>query len=121
MNGSPPTSPPLQGWVADGTDGQLNDPQPLSAVDPSAYDAVVFPGGHGTVWDVDQDHHAQAALRTAVAGEDGVALVVCHAVGLLTFTPDADGEFLVDGGLITARGPPSSAAAAETLLAELDS
>jgi len=166
-------------WITEihETDERLNDPQPLSAVDPSAYDAVVFPGGHGTVWDVNQDHHARAALRTAVAGEDSVALVVCHAVGILAFTRDADGEFLVDGrsitgfpdawetgivddaerlpdgrklpywterevvaagadfdpeldadtsvtvdgDLITARGPPSSAAAAETLLAELDS
>jgi len=158
------------------TDERLNDPEPLAAVDPSGYDAVVVPGGHGAVWDVNQDHHARAAVRTAVADDDGVALVVCHAVGILAFTRDADGEFLVDdrsitgfpdtwetgivddaerlpdgrklpywterevvaagadfdpeldedtsvtvdGDLLTARGPASSAAAAETLLAELD-
>jgi putative intracellular protease/amidase len=157
------------------TDERLNDPEPLATVDAGAHDAVVFPGGHGTCWDVNQDKHARAALRTAVEGDDGVALVVCHAVGILAFARDSDGEILaagrnvtgfpdaweegivdendlmpdgrklpywveeevravganfdpeldadtsvtVDGDLITARGPPSSAAAAETLLEEL--
>jgi putative intracellular protease/amidase len=157
------------------TDDRLNDPTPLARVDAADYDAVVFPGGHGTVWDVNQDRHARAALRAAVTGDDGVALVVCHAVGILGFTREDDGSFLVDGrvvtgfpnaweegivddddlmpdgrklpywvedevraagadwdaeldddtsvtvdgDLVTARGPPSSAAAARTLLAEL--
>jgi putative intracellular protease/amidase len=157
------------------TDARLNDPTPLARVDPGAYDAVVFPGGHGTVWDVNQDAHARAALREAVTGDDGVALVVCHAVGVLAFARDDDGDHIVagrsvtgfpneweagivddddvlpdgrklpyrvedevvaagadwdaeldadtsvtvDGDLLTARGPGSSAAAAETLLAEL--
>jgi len=154
---------------------KLNDPTPLARVDAEGYDAVVFPGGHGTEWDVNQDRHARALLADAVAGDDGVALVVCHAVGILAFTREPDGSFLVDGrsvtgfpneweegivdeddlmpdgrklpywvedevvaagadwdaeldadtsvtvdgDLVTARGPDSSAAAAETLLAEL--
>jgi len=157
------------------TDERLNDPTALADVDPAAYDAVVFPGGHGTEWDVNQDRHARTALRTAVEEGDSKALVVCHAVGLLAFTRDSNGDFLVagrsvtgfpneweegivderdlmpdgrklpywvedevkaagadwdaeldadtsvrvDGHLITGRGPGSSAAAAETLLAEL--
>ncbi|MGM0449102.1 MAG: type 1 glutamine amidotransferase domain-containing protein [Methanobacteriota archaeon] len=153
----------------------LNDPAPVATVDAADYDAVVFPGGHGTVWDVNQDRHARQLLLDAVAGETGVALVVCHAVGILAFTNEADGTPLVegrsvtgfpneweadivddndvmpdgrklpywvedevvlagaefdaeldadesvtvDGDLITARGPGSSAAAAATLLDEL--
>ncbi|MEF8881647.1 MAG: type 1 glutamine amidotransferase domain-containing protein [Halapricum sp.] len=173
-------------------DERLNDPEPLAAVDPSEFDAVVFPGGHGTEWDVNQDKHARAALRTAVEGEDGKAMTVCHAVGILAFTRgseaprasesasggesrasagdflaagrsvtgfpnaweegivdeqdrmpdgrklpywvedevkavgadwdaelDADTSVAVDGDLVTARGPPSSARAARTLLDEL--
>jgi putative intracellular protease/amidase len=158
------------------SDPRLNDPERLARVDAADYDAVVFPGGHGTEWDINQDRHARALLREAVAGEDGTALVVCHAVGILGFTRDADGEFLadgrsvtgfpnaweegivdeddlmpdgrklpywvedevravgadwdaeldadtsvrVDGDLVTARGPATSAAAARTLLEELD-
>jgi putative intracellular protease/amidase len=157
------------------TDDRLNDPVALATVEAAEYDAVVFPGGHGTEWDINQDSDARRLLRDAVAGGDGTALVVCHAVGMLAFTRDSDGDFLVegrdvtgfpnewergivdendvmphgrklpywvedevvaaggewdadldadvsvtiDGDLITARGPESSRAAAETLLAEL--
>ena len=160
---------------ADENDDRLNDPMPLADADAAGFDAVVFPGGHGTLWDINQDRHARALLREAVAGDDGTALVVCHAVGILAFAKDDSGELLVagrdvtgfpnaweegllddaerltdgrklpywvedevrvaggdwdadldaetsvtvDGDLITARGPPSSAEAGRTLLAEL--
>jgi putative intracellular protease/amidase len=153
----------------------LRDPEPIATAEAADYDAVVFPGGHGTVWDVTQDRHARQLLLDTVAGDEGVALVVCHAVGILAFTREADGSHLVegrsvtgfpnawedgivdecdrlpdgrklpywvedevrlaggewdaaldadtsvtvDGDLITARGPPSSAAAAATLLERL--
>lgn len=84
----------------DESDERLDDPLALAEVDPEAYDAVVFPGGHGAEWDVTQDRHARAALRTAVEG-DGKALVVCHAVGLLAFTRDSEGEMLVAGRDVT--------------------
>ena len=156
-------------------DERLNDPSPTAQVDAVDYDAVVFPGGHGTEWDVNQDRDARRLLRDAVADGDGTALVVCHAVGILAFTRTSTGDFLVDGrsvtgfpneweegivdddgvmpdgrklpywvedeviaagsdwdaeldddtsvtvdgDLITARGPPSSAEAARTLLDEL--
>jgi putative intracellular protease/amidase len=156
-------------------DDRLNDPIPVATADADEYDAVVFPGGHGTEWDINQDRHARELLADAVAGDDGTALVVCHAVGILAFTwsgsderlvegrnvtgfpneweagivddhdrmpdgrklpywvqdeveaaggnwdaePDADTSVTVDGDLVTARGPGSSAAAAETLLDEL--
>jgi putative intracellular protease/amidase len=77
------------------TDERMQNPVALADADPDAYDAVVFPGGHGTEWDINQDRHARAALRTAVENGDKKALVVCHAVGLLAFTRDSDGEFLV--------------------------
>jgi len=157
------------------TDERLNDPIPTARADADEYDAIVYPGGHGTEWDVNQDHDARRLLRDAVEGDDGVALVVCHAVGILAFARDSHGAFLVngrevtgfpnewedgivddddlmpsgrklpywvedevkaaggnwdaeleedtsvtvDGDLITARGPESSSAAAETLLEEL--
>jgi putative intracellular protease/amidase len=80
---------------------ELNDPVPLAAADAGDYDAVVFPGGHGTEWDVNQDRHARQALLEAVGGDDGVALVVCHAVGILAFTREADGSALVEGRDVT--------------------
>jgi len=80
---------------------RLNDLTPVAAVDAGAYDAVVFPGGHGTVWDVNQDTHARRLLADAVEGADGKALVVCHAVGILGFARGSDGDLLVDGRDVT--------------------
>jgi putative intracellular protease/amidase len=77
----------------------LNDPVAIATADD--HDAVVFPGGHGTEWDVNQDTHARRLLRTAGAGGDGTALVVCHAVGILAFTREEDGGFLVEGRSVT--------------------
>lgn len=82
-------------------DERLANAVPVAGETAEEYDVVVFPGGHGTVWDINQDADARGLLRNAVAGEDGTALVVCHAVGLLGFTRDADGEFLVDGREVT--------------------
>lgn len=79
------------------SDDRLNDPEPVAAVSADDYDAVVFPGGHGTEWDVNQDVHARQLLADAVAGEDGKALVVCHAVGILGFTwGESEGRLVED-------------------------
>jgi putative intracellular protease/amidase len=86
---------------ADANDPRLNDPEPVARVDAADYDAVVFPGGHGTEWDVNQDAHARTLLCDAVEGGSGKALVVCHAVGILGFTRDSDGKFLAAGRSVT--------------------
>ncbi|AFZ74703.1 DJ-1/PfpI family protein [Natronobacterium gregoryi] len=82
-------------------DERLTDPIPTAQADADDYDAVVFPGGHGTEWDVNQDSDARRLLRDAVAGDDGTALVVCHAVGLLAFARDSHGAFVVNGRDVT--------------------
>ncbi|KTG09928.1 thiamine biosynthesis protein ThiJ [Haloprofundus marisrubri] len=78
------------------SDDRLNNPEPLAAVSASDYDTVVFPGGHGTEWDINQDKHARTLLRDAVAGDEGNALVVCHAVGILGFTHTEEGKYVVN-------------------------
>ncbi len=83
------------------TDERLNDPIPLAKADAEEYDAVVFPGGHGTEWDVNQDSHARELLATAVSGNDGKAMILCHAVGILAFARDHDGAFIVNGRDVT--------------------
>ena len=50
------------------------------------FDAVVLPGGHGTLWDINQDVHVQEILDEKV--DQGLGLVICHAVGVLGFTPE---------------------------------
>jgi putative intracellular protease/amidase len=89
-------------WVheIDETDDRLNDPIPLAHANADEYDMVVFPGGHGTVWDINQDVRARTLLRETIEN-DRLALVICHAVGLLGFTRASDGSFLVDGRDVT--------------------
>ncbi|WP_247000723.1 type 1 glutamine amidotransferase domain-containing protein [Halosolutus gelatinilyticus] len=83
------------------TDDRLNDPIPTARADAGEYDAVVYPGGHGTEWDVNQDSHARRILRDTVEGHEGTALVVCHAVGILAFTRGSDGELIASGRDVT--------------------
>jgi len=83
------------------TDDRIRDPAHLAAVTAGEFDAVVFPGGHGTEWDVNQDTHARRLLRNTVAGDHGTALVICHAVGVLAVTREKSGDFLVDGRDVT--------------------
>lgn len=73
----------------------IEDPEPIAGVDAADYDVVAFPGGHGTMWDINTDVHARTLLRDAVEGDDGKAMVVCHAAGLFAFTRDSDGDYLV--------------------------
>ena len=78
----------------------LADPVSITEPDATEYDAIVFPSGHGTVWDVNTDQHARTLLRQAVENE-GKAVTICHAAGLLAFTRDGDGGNLVEGREIT--------------------
>lgn len=84
------------------TDPRMANPKPVANANPDLYDAVVFPGGHGTEWDVNQDKHARALLRELVERDDqSKALVICHAVGLLAFTRDSNGGLLVEDRDVT--------------------
>lgn len=82
------------------TDARLNNAIRLGDVSAGQFDVVVFPGGHGALWDVNQDRAARRLLRETVGGEDGVALVAGHAAGILAFARDGDG-FLATGRRVT--------------------
>lgn len=89
-------------WVreVDETDERLNDPIPVASAEAGDYDALVLPGGHGTVWDINQDRHVRDLLRDTIENGDK-ALVVCHAVGILGFTWMSDGSRIAEGRDIT--------------------
>ena len=77
-------------------DERLEDPIPVTEAfrNRDEYDALVLPGGHGTLWDINQDRHIQQILEEKV--EENAALVICHAIGILGFLPD-----LVEGREVT--------------------
>lgn len=72
----------------------------LDSVDQSDFDAVFYPGGHGPLWDLANDHHSIALIESFIAANKPVALV-CHAPGVLRDVKAADGSPLVAGKKVT--------------------
>jgi putative intracellular protease/amidase len=67
-----------------------------SSVDASAFDAVFFPGGHGTMWDLPNDAGVTRAVEQAHAAGKIVSSV-CHGAAGLVTARRADGQPLVAG------------------------
>jgi len=67
---------------------------PLADVDPSAYDAILFAGGHGTMWDFREDRNVQR-LAAEILDRGGVVAAVCHGPAALVDVRVSSGEFLV--------------------------
>lgn len=74
----------------------LKASMPISAVDPTEYDLVFLPGGHGTMWDF-----AQSADLARVVGRahDAGAVIgaVCHGPSGLIHAKNAVGAPIVKG------------------------
>lgn len=99
--------PPQDGFEADDPDqaafladpaiaAQLADTPKLADVDVSGYDAVLFVGGHGTMWDF------PTSTAVAEAGRDvyqagGVVAAVCHGPSALVNMTLSDGSNLIAG------------------------
>jgi putative intracellular protease/amidase len=84
----------------DSIDGELSQPLALDGVDPTAYDAVVMPGGHGPMADLYKDPDLGRLL--AAADRDGKIIApFCHGpAGLLSATGDG-GAFTFKGRRLT--------------------
>lgn len=87
----------------------LNDPQarakiaatlPLAGIDPSAYAAVYFVGGKGTMFDFPGDPHVARIVRD-VYGSGGVVGAVCHGPAALLGVELEDGTPLLRGRHVT--------------------
>jgi putative intracellular protease/amidase len=79
----------------------LKHTTPLADVDVSSYDAVFFPGGHGTMFDLPGNELVQKTI--AQMYESGkVVAAVCHGPAALVDVKLADGKYLVDGKKIAA-------------------
>ncbi len=91
-------SDPLQAAFLDdpAVTAQLADTLPADQVDPSNYDAVLFVGGHGTMWDF-PDNAALAATARTVYENGGAIAAVCHGPSALVDLTLSDGSHLVAG------------------------
>jgi oligopeptidase B len=68
----------------------------LSGADPARYDAVLFSGGHGTMWDFPSDPGVQRIGRQ-VFEQGGAVAAVCHGPAALVNIRLSDGTYLVAG------------------------
>jgi putative intracellular protease/amidase len=68
----------------------------VATVNMADYDAVFFPGGHGTMWDLPNN----AAIANIVREADATAKIiasVCHGAAGLVSATRADGKAVVEG------------------------
>ncbi|MBL7486879.1 type 1 glutamine amidotransferase domain-containing protein [Frankia sp. AgB1.9] len=75
---------------------QLAATRSFASVDPDRYDAVLFAGGHGTMWDFPNDT-AAAALTRRIWEHGGIVAAVCHGPAALVNVTLSDGTYLVAG------------------------
>ncbi|MCM5678106.1 type 1 glutamine amidotransferase domain-containing protein [Schlegelella sp. S2-27] len=73
----------------------------VSELDASGFDAVFFPGGHGTMWDLPGDVGVTRAVESAYAAGKVVA-AVCHGPAGLVSARRPDGQPLVAGKRVNA-------------------
>ena len=73
---------------------------PLAQVDAAAFDAVFYPGGHGSLWDLANDPASIALLEAFERAGKPLGLV-CHAPGALVKVRAANGQPLVAGRRVT--------------------
>ncbi|RYG38593.1 MAG: type 1 glutamine amidotransferase domain-containing protein [Burkholderiales bacterium] len=72
----------------------------LAELQPSDYDAVFYPGGHGPLWDLANDRDSIMFIESTDAAVKPLGLV-CHAPGVLQAAKGRDGAPLVRGRRVT--------------------
>ncbi|MEU9100355.1 type 1 glutamine amidotransferase domain-containing protein [Streptomyces sp. NPDC048361] len=80
---------------------KLADTLSPEAIDPDAYDAIFFAGGHGTMWDF-PGSTALAEHARDVYEAGGVVAALCHGPAALVGVRLSDGRPLVEGKRLTA-------------------
>lgn len=78
----------------------MNTSLKLDEVNPSKYDLVYLPGGHGPMWDFVNNPLLNDTLKHFIQ-EDKVIAAMCHGVSVLVDAFDADGNSYVKGRKIT--------------------
>lgn len=104
QGGAPPqdgfdADDPVQRAFLDAFD--LSATRPVAECDGTAYDAVFYAGGHGTMWDFPDDPDV-ARLGREVYERGGVVAAVCHGPAALVNLTLSDGAHLVAGRRVAA-------------------
>lgn len=78
----------------------LQKSKPLASVELDAYDAVFFPGGHGTMFDLPESAPVAETVRSFLFSNRPIALV-CHGPAALVGVTDDQGQSVVQGRKVT--------------------
>jgi putative intracellular protease/amidase len=70
-------------------------------VKPTDYSAILFVGGHGTMWDF-PDNHSLASIAKSIYEDGGVVSALCHGPAALVNLKLSNGEYLIKGKQIAA-------------------
>lgn len=79
---------------------QLDKTARLDSIRHEDFDTVFYPGGHGPMWDLAEDHHSIKLIESFLAANKTIALV-CHSTGALRHVKTPDGKLLVQGKEVT--------------------
>ena len=78
----------------------LSQTKKLSDISQEDFDAVFFPGGHGPLWDLTNDHDSIKLIEAFWSNKKPVA-AVCHAPAVLLNVKDENDDALVKGKKVT--------------------
>jgi putative intracellular protease/amidase len=80
---------------------QVKDTLSPSEVNPGEYKAILYAGGHGTMWDF-PNNQPLANLAATIYEQGGVVGAVCHGPAGLVNVKLANGQYLVFGKAVAA-------------------
>lgn len=80
---------------------KLEHSMALREVNANQYQAVYFPGGHGTMWDFPDNPQIEAIVKNIYEGSGGIVGGVCHGPAAFVNLKLSNGDFLVKGKKIT--------------------
>jgi putative intracellular protease/amidase len=79
---------------------RLAETAPLAGIDPAAFDAVFYPGGHGPMWDLVDNPDSIRLIEALWAAGKPVA-AICHGPAVLANARDSRGDYIVRGRAVT--------------------
>ncbi len=79
---------------------KLNQTLPIAKIDATKYDAIIFAGGHGTMWDFPEDKDVAKVIKT-IYEKGGVVAALCHGPSAFVNAKLSNGKNLVNGKKVT--------------------
>ncbi|PSW15662.1 type 1 glutamine amidotransferase domain-containing protein [Photobacterium rosenbergii] len=79
---------------------QLKNSHSLNNIMPSDYQAIIFAGGHGTMWDFPDDEHVKR-VAIAIYQQNGILAAICHGPAALVNMTYGNGDHLIANMKVT--------------------